>query len=83
MNEIESIHKDEKEEHRKVWPLEIIQCNYHGVAMQLGCEVKMACKDINTYNKQEVMEGAIHLSLGINELMHTKMNLKHDMEKTL
>ena len=42
----------------------------------------MACKDVNTYNKHEMMEVAIHLSLSINELMHTKMNLKHDMEKT-
>ena len=73
--EIESIHRDEVEEHREVCPLEIIQCDYHVV----GCEVKMAHKDMNTH-KQEMME--VHLSLSINELMHTKINLKHDVEKT-
>ena len=67
--EIESIHRDEVEEHREVCPLEIIQCDYHVV----GCDVKMARKDMNTH-KQEKME--IHLSLSINELMHTKMQLK-------
>ena len=42
----------------------------------------MACKDINTHNKHEMMKVAIHLSLSIDELMHIKINLKHDMEKT-
>ena len=73
--EIESIHRDEVEEHREVCPLEIIQCDYHVV----GCEVKMARKDMNTH-KQEMME--VHLSLSINELMYMKINLKHDVEKT-
>ena len=67
--EIESIRRDKIKEHREVCPLEIIQCDYHIV----GCEVKMARKDMNTH-KQEKM--AAHLSLSINELMHTKMQLK-------
>ena len=80
--EIESIHRDEVEEHREVCPLEIIQCDYHVV----GCEVKMARKDMNTH-KQEMME--IHLSLSINELMETREqlqltqnNFKREVEKT-
>ena len=47
----------------------MIQCDYH-VA---GCKVKMTRKDAKTH-KQEMMEE--HLSLCINELMETKMNLK-------
>ena len=76
--EIESIHRDEVEEHREVCPLEIIQCDYHVV----GCEVKMARKDMNTH-KQEKME--VHLSLSINELMElqfTQNNFKREVEKT-
>ena len=43
----------------------------------------MACKDIklNNHSKQEVMEVAIHLSLSINELVYTKLNVKRDLEK--
>ena len=67
--EIKSICRDEVEEHREVCPLEIIQCDYHII----GCKVKMARKDTNTH-KREAMED--HLSLSINELMETKMNLK-------
>ena len=80
--EIESIHRDEVEEHREVCPLEKIECDYHVV----GCEVKMARKDKNTH-KQEMME--VHLSLSINELMETRKqlqftqnNFKHEVEKT-
>ena len=80
--EIESIHRDEVEEHREVCPLEIIQCDYHVV----GCDVKMARKDMNTH-KQEKIE--VHLSLSINELMETREqfqftqnNFKHEVEKT-
>ena len=80
--EIESIHRDEVEEHREVCPLEMIQCDYHVV----DCEVKMARKDMNTH-KQEKME--VHLSLSINELMETREqfqftqnNLKREVEKT-
>ena len=80
--EIESIHRDEVEEHREVCPLEMIQCDYHVV----GCKDKMARKDMNTH-KQEMME--LHLSLSINELMETKVqlkciqsNLKQNVEKT-
>ena len=79
---IESIHRDEVEEHKKVCPLEMIQCDYHVV----GCTVKMARKDMNTH-KQEMMEK--HLSLSINELMEIKMQLKssqnnrkYEVEKT-
>ena len=82
--EIESIHRDEVEEHREVCPLEMIQCDYHVV----GCEVKMARKDMNTH-KQEKME--VHLLLSINKLMETNMQLestvstqnklKHEVEK--
>ena len=59
--EIESIHRDEVEEHREVCPLEIIQCDYH-----VGCEVKMARKDMITH-KQDIK--GVPLSLNINELM--------------
>ena len=66
--------RDEVEEHREICPLEIIQCDYHVV----GCKMKMARKDINTH-KQETME--VHLSLSINELMKTKMQLKSTQNK--
>ena len=40
--EIESLHRDEVEEHREVCPLEMIQCDYHVV----GCKVKMASSQL-------------------------------------
>ena len=72
--EIESIHRDEVEEHREVCPLEMIQCDYHVV----GCKVKMARKDMDTH-KQGKME--VHLSLSINELMETKTQLESTQNK--
>ena len=78
--DIESICRDGVEEHKEICPLEIVQCDYHVI----GCKVKIARKDIDTH-KQEMME--VHLSLSINELMETKMqlkstqnNLKHEVE---
>ena len=61
------------EEHKEVCHLEIIQCNYHVVASYIGCEVKMACKDVNTHNKQEILKISIQLSLSINELSTLKL----------
>ena len=72
--EIKNICRDEVEEHREICPLEIIRCDYHVV----GCKVKMTRKDINTH-KQEMME--VHLSLSINKLMETKMQLKSTQNK--
>ena len=67
--EIESIERDKIEEHRKICPLEVIQCDYHVI----GCTVRIARKELSKH-KQEMMEE--HLSLSINELIVTKAQLK-------
>lgn len=54
--------------HRKVCPLEIIQCEFHGV----GCETTLARRDFKRHNQDKVME---HLLFTKSELISTKSKL--------
>ena len=67
--EVESIERDKIEEHRKMCPLEMIQCDYHII----GCMEKMVRKEMSKH-KQEAMKE--HLSLSINELIVTKKQMQ-------
>ena len=54
--------------HRKVCPLEVIQCEFNGV----GCEIRLARRDFKTHNQEKVME---HLLFTKSELISTKNKL--------
>ena len=47
--------------HRKECPLEMIQCEYHNV----GCEVRMACKDQEEHKNENMEEHLMKTSIGI------------------
>ena len=49
---VESVLREDMEAHRKECPLEMIQCEYHNV----GCEVRMARKDREKHENQEMRE---------------------------
>ena len=63
--EVGSVPRDDVEEHMKMCPLELIQCEYHVV----GCEERMARKDQKKHNKEKIEE---HLSLAVSTLNTTK-----------
>ena len=54
--------------HRKVCPLEVIQCEFHGV----GCETRLARRDFKKHHQEKVME---HLVFTKSELVSTKSKL--------
>ena len=56
-------------EHKKVCPLEVIQCEYHDV----GCDIKLVRKDLNAHIKDEMSE---HLNLMKNYLANTNEELR-------
>ncbi|XP_065887553.1 TNF receptor-associated factor 3-like isoform X2 [Dysidea avara] len=66
--EVGSVPRDDVEEHMKMCPLELIQCEYHMV----GCEEKMAHKDQKKHNKEKMEE---HLSFTTRQLTNTQHNL--------
>jgi len=66
--EIGSVPRDSIEEHMKMCPLEIIQCEYHVV----GCEERMARKDQKKHNKEKMEE---HLSFTTQQLTSTQHEL--------
>ncbi|XP_065902971.1 uncharacterized protein [Dysidea avara] len=66
--EIGSIPRDGMEEHVKICPLELIQCEYHVV----GCEKMMAHKDKNKHNKEKMEE---HLFFTARQLINTQHSL--------
>ena len=59
--EVGSVPRDDVEEHMKMCPLELIQCEYHVV----GCEERMARKDQKKHNKEKMEE---HLFLSVNKV---------------
>ena len=68
--DIDYITRDHIEEHMKICPLELVQCEYHAV----GCQVKLVRKDQDSHNKEKMAE---HLSLTTQKLhlthqAHTK-----------
>ena len=66
--DVSSVPRDAVEEHMKMCPLEIIQCEYHVV----GCEERMARKDQKKHNKEKMVE---HLSLTTHQLTSTQYDL--------
>ncbi|XP_065916948.1 putative leucine-rich repeat-containing protein DDB_G0290503 [Dysidea avara] len=66
--EVGSVPRDDVEEHKKMCPLELIQCEYHMV----GCEERMARKDQKKHNKEKMEE---HLSFAICQLTKAQHNL--------
>jgi len=68
--DIDCIPRDHIEEHVKICPLELVQCEYHAV----GCQIKLARKDQQSHNQEKMAE---HLSLTTQQLhlihqTHTK-----------
>ncbi|XP_065888405.1 TNF receptor-associated factor 4-like [Dysidea avara] len=66
--EVGSVPRDDIEEHIKMCPLELIQCEYHVV----GCEERMARKDQKKHNKEKMEE---HLSFTTRQLTNTQRDL--------
>ncbi|XP_065916908.1 paramyosin-like [Dysidea avara] len=66
--EVGSVPRDDVEEHKKMCPLELIQCEYHVV----GCEERMARKDQKKHNKEKMEE---HLSFAIHRLTKAQHDL--------
>ena len=66
--EIGSVPRENVEEHMKVCPLELIQCEYHVV----GCEERMVRKDQKKHNKEKLEE---HLSFTAHQLSNTQRNI--------
>ena len=66
--EVVSVPRDDVEEHMKMCPLELIQCEYHVV----GCEERMARKDQKKHNKEKMEE---HLSFTTHQLTNTQHNV--------
>ncbi|XP_065887463.1 TNF receptor-associated factor 3-like [Dysidea avara] len=66
--EVGSVPRDDVEEHMKMCPLEVIQCEYHVV----GCEERMTRKDQKKHNKEKMEE---HLSFTTHQLTNTQHNL--------
>ena len=54
--------------HRKLCPLEVIQCEFHGI----GCETTLARQDFKQHNQEKVME---HLLFTKSELISMKNKL--------
>ena len=73
--EVENFPRKLLEEHRKVCPLEIVQCEYHSV----GCDTKMPRKDLTKHDEEKTNE---HLSLMKSALIDTQNKLA-DAEKQL
>ncbi|XP_065917607.1 uncharacterized protein [Dysidea avara] len=66
--EVGSVPRDDVEEHKKMCPLELVQCEYHVV----GCEKRMARKDQKKHNKEKMEE---HLSFTTHQLTKAQHNL--------
>ncbi|XP_065887532.1 TNF receptor-associated factor 2-like [Dysidea avara] len=67
-----SVPRDDVEEHMKMCPLELIQCEYHMV----GCEERMARKDQKKHNKEKMGE---HLCLTKENLQTTQEGTKGEL----
>ena len=72
--EIENFPRKLLEEHRKVCPLEIVQCEYHSV----GCDTKMPRKDLTKHDEEKTNE---HLSLMKSALVDTQNKLSDTQRK--
>ena len=66
--EVGSVPREDMEAHRKECPLEMIQCEFYSV----GCEVRMARKDQEEHQKQNMEK---HLQLTKNDAFEAKRQL--------
>jgi len=66
--EINSVPRDNLEEHIKMCPFDLIQCEYHIV----GCEERMACKDKKKHNKEKMED---HLFFTTCQLINAQHNV--------
>jgi len=66
--DIGSVPRDDVEEHMKMCPLELIQCEYHVV----GCEERMARKDQKKHNKEKIED---HLAYVTYQLIRAQNSL--------
>ena len=66
--EIMDVPRQDVEEHRKVCPLEIVQCQY----LDVGCDAEMARKDLVKHDEEETNE---HLLLMKSTFMDTQTKL--------
>ena len=73
--EIKNVPSEHLKEHRKVCPLEIVQCQYHNV----GCKAEMARKDLVKHDEEKTNE---HLLLMKSILIETQQKLT-DTEQRL
>ena len=72
--EVGSVPRDDVEEHMKMCPLELIQCEYHVV----GCEERMARKEQKKHNKEKMEE---HLSFIIFQLTNTQHDSSNGLKE--
>ena len=68
-----SVPREDMEAHRKECPLETIQCEYYSV----GCEVRMARKDQEKHDNENVKEHLMMTKQGLSKLD----DIQHDNEK--
>ena len=62
--EVGSVPREDMKAHRKVCPLEMIQCEYHNV----GCEVRMARKDIGKHKKEQMDDHIMMMHIKFTEM---------------
>ena len=73
--EVGGVPREDMKAHRKECPLEMIQCEYYSV----GCEVRMARKDMEKHDDENVKE---HLMMTNHELKDTKAQLAASLKQT-
>ncbi|XP_065920304.1 TNF receptor-associated factor 4-like [Dysidea avara] len=66
--EVGSVLRGDVEEHMKMCPLELIQCEYHVV----GCEERIVRKDQTKHNKEKIEE---HLAFAMHKLTDMQSNV--------
>ena len=66
--DVGTVTREDVDKHREICPLEMIECEYY----DMGCEAKIARKDIKNHNKENVEE---HLCMVKCELVTTKKDL--------
>ena len=64
--EVGSVPRDDVEEHMKMCPLELIQCEYHVV----GCEERMARKNQKKHNKEKMEEHLSFITHQLTDVQH-------------
>ena len=76
--EIGSVPREEMEAHRKVCPLEMIQCEYYSV----GCEVRMARKDQQKHENEKVKEHLMKTKYVLTDIKHELSDTKNTLGNT-